>query len=650
MFLKRGNAMTICRSIVISGLCILALFAPSLTSAQRIQRCPSGTTLQCTSEAGPLICQCLPIPPTFPVTGEVNGLTGQGLSLEVYNSDVQNPLQIGVYKSGPLKFYVPAGQYTIVVNTEPVSPTQACVLTNGNGTAGPSPSTPFTLNCGTGYTVGGTLSGLAPYTGSGPIISLALKLQTAQNTAPQDVYPSANDGTFTFPAPVADHQPYQVTVSNQPQGQTCTVSPNGTGTINGADVTNIAVSCPGDIVACDNPGDCMSELALSNSIVNRLTNLESLPLKPAVAGYVVLVGGLPPVVGGKARIAPDANSPQAMSPDLPMNIGSVSKTLTAIAVLQLITADAPRIKDLTLKTPIANFLYPGWTLGPYVGQITFGELLTHHSGFGVQPATLTSPAQCVGFNTPVDTYDEVKTLVANGLGPNTVLPSVPCYQNANFALLRELLPGLYYGSNKNPISQDSDIDDMQCPVKLDVAPCSPRSVASSKLYIDYVNKNVFNRFGLPNQNCASAGTSEILTYPFPPLPPGYDWGDYTAICGAGGWSLKASDLFTVINDLATGNTLLTPGEKLQMTSPNCLGWDCAVNGTCPDPYVCKNGGEHFVNNQGQFYYNTYAGILKCVPVVVYVNSILPWPYSDITALVEDSYYAAKVNNGTLNCP
>jgi beta-lactamase family protein len=650
--------MTICRAIMTLALCMLALFGPSLAWAQRIHRCPSGTILQCTSEAGPLICQCLPIPPTFPVTGEANGLTGQGLSLEVYNSDVENPLQIGVYKSGPLKFYVPAGRYTIVVNTEPVSPTQACVLTNGSGTA--PTSTPFTLNCGTGYTVGGTLSGLATNTGGGPIIGLALKLQTTEYTAPQDIFPSAN-GSFTFPAPIADGQPYQVTVSNQPQGQICTVSPNnGTGTINSADVTNIAVSCPGDIVACDKLG-CMSELALSNGIANGLTSLESLPISPAVAGYVVLVGDLPPAAAGQARIAPDTNS-QAMSPDLPINIESVSKTLTAIAVLQLLRPLAP---DVTVDTPIAKYLYSDWTLGPYVSKITFRELLTHTSGFGVQAPTLTDPAKCTELPTPVDTYDQVKTLVANGLGPNTVLPTIPCYQNANFALLRELLPALYYKSNNNPIGQQSDSETdpngntMQCPWGLGNAPCSPRSRASSDKYIEYLNTNVFGGLSLSNQSCTSALTSGILAYPFPPSPPGHDWGDYHYACGAGGWQLKASDLFKVINELATGlatatdNKLLTKDETLAMIS-NCLGWDCAVRGDCPNPYVCKNGGPPPYYFNGQLLTtSTYAGILKCVPVVVYVNSVLPPPYplnGDIIGLVGASYDAAQVNNGPPNCP
>jgi hypothetical protein len=58
-----GKTMTICRSIVILGLSLWALFAPALTSAQGIPRCQPGTALQCTSEGGgPPTCQCVAIP------------------------------------------------------------------------------------------------------------------------------------------------------------------------------------------------------------------------------------------------------------------------------------------------------------------------------------------------------------------------------------------------------------------------------------------------------------------------------------------------------------------------------------------------------------------------------------------------------------
>jgi Beta-lactamase len=626
---NKGKTMTMYRSTIILVLCIWASFvSPPVLARINISKCPPNTALQCSSDDGPLICQCLTIPPSFPVTGTVTGLTGKGLSLEVYTSDLLNPEQIGVYQNGPLSFAVPAGNYTIVVNTEPVSPAQACALTNATGIAGPQTSTPFTLTCGTGYTVGGTLAGVAPGVGGGPIIGLVLNLQT-QNAASQSL--QFANGPFTFPVPIADGQPYQVTVRTQPQGQTCAVV-NGTGTIHGANVTNISVSCPGDIIACDQNG-CMSELALSNGIANRLTNLQFLPLTPAVAGYVVQVGGLPPAVAGQARIAPDIN-PQAMSPNLWLNIESVSKTLTTVAVLQLLHAD-----QLTIDTPINNYIYSNWKLGNLVSLMTFRQLLTHTSGFGVQTSS-SGPPQCQPV--PGDTYDQLKALVANGVNV-TSLPASPCYQNANFNLLRELLPALW--KNNNTVSQQSDADDS--------TGSSPRAVASSNLYINYMNNYVFAPVGIPTSGCKSVGTNEILAYPFPPAPPGYDWGDSTLECGAGGWSLKASDLFKVINDLATGNTLLTNDEKSLMFS-NCLGWDCSVRSDCPNPYVCKNGGppNHWVNTE-LFTFSTYAGILKCIPVVVYVNSVLPYPYypndGDIIGLVGLSYNAAITSNGPLTC-
>ena len=54
--------------------------------------------------------------------------------------------------------------------------------------------------------------------------------------------PVAADGAFTFPTGLANGASYAVTVGTQPTGQTCSVA-SGSGTISGANVTNVAVSC-----------------------------------------------------------------------------------------------------------------------------------------------------------------------------------------------------------------------------------------------------------------------------------------------------------------------------------------------------------------------------------------------------------------------
>jgi len=97
------------------------------------------------------------------------------------------------------------------------------VTVNIGGIIGPPP---------VAYTVGGTVSGL---TGS----------VTLQNNGADDLIKTTNDG-FTFP-PQADGSSYAVTVASQPADQTCSVT-NGSGTIDGADVTNVEVTCVRDVV------------------------------------------------------------------------------------------------------------------------------------------------------------------------------------------------------------------------------------------------------------------------------------------------------------------------------------------------------------------------------------------------------------------
>jgi hypothetical protein len=80
------------------------------------------------------------------------------------------------------------------------------------------------------YAIGGMVTGLASGT------SLVL-----QNNGGDDLSITAN-GTFVFATSLADTAAYAVTVLTQPAGQTCTVT-NATGTVAGASVTNILVTC-----------------------------------------------------------------------------------------------------------------------------------------------------------------------------------------------------------------------------------------------------------------------------------------------------------------------------------------------------------------------------------------------------------------------
>ncbi len=115
---------------------------------------------------------------------------------------------------------------------------------------------------GTTYTVGGTLSGL-----SGTLV--------LQNNTADDLSLTA-DGAFAFVTALADAAAYAVTVLTNPTGQTCTVA-DGSGTVSGANVTNVTVTCAtdtysiggtasgliGTVVLQNNAGDNLSVTANS---------------------------------------------------------------------------------------------------------------------------------------------------------------------------------------------------------------------------------------------------------------------------------------------------------------------------------------------------------------------------------------------------
>src|SRR6185312_6768358 len=84
------------------------------------------------------------------------------------------------------------------------------------------------------FQIGGTVSGL---TGTGLVL---------QNNAGDSLNVSA-DGAFAFATPLPTGAPYVVTVQTRPAlpRQTCTVA-NGSGTIAGASVTNVAITCTTD--------------------------------------------------------------------------------------------------------------------------------------------------------------------------------------------------------------------------------------------------------------------------------------------------------------------------------------------------------------------------------------------------------------------
>ena len=161
---------------------------------------------------------------TYTVGGAVSGLSG---TVVLQNNDTNN---LSINSSGSFTFSTAIAQgstYTVTVLTQPA--TQTCTVSDGTGTMGSSNVTNVSVTCSTNtYTVGGAVSGL-----SGTVVLL--------NNASNSTSVSSN-GSFTFSTPIAQGSAYLVTVGTQPSGQTCTIS-NGSGTMGGANVTNVGVGC-----------------------------------------------------------------------------------------------------------------------------------------------------------------------------------------------------------------------------------------------------------------------------------------------------------------------------------------------------------------------------------------------------------------------
>ena len=173
-----------------------------------------------------------PGPTYYYVSGTVSGLSGSGLVLEL-NDETQ--IQVAVDGTfGFIESPMETGNaYEVVIHSQPISPSQNCVVSNGTGTIGEENIETVEVVCTDNtFRVGGLLSGLA---GEG----LLLSLNDSWELAPE------GNGDVTFnTAYLLDGTDYDVTVKQNPEGpnQTCTVD-NGQGVISGSDVTSVEIRC-----------------------------------------------------------------------------------------------------------------------------------------------------------------------------------------------------------------------------------------------------------------------------------------------------------------------------------------------------------------------------------------------------------------------
>ncbi len=189
---------------------------------------------------------------TYTVGGTVSGLSG-ALTLQFNGGE-----ELDITADGFFAFATRLSSgvsYSVTVATQPSN--QTCTVINGSGTIPGADVTGILVFCSADtYMVGGTVSGL---TGT----------LTLQNNGGDDLVVKG-DGGLTFATAIADGASYNVTVLTHPDGQTCSAT-NGTGSISGADVTDVAVPCLPDstvpVVVSTFPASGAVDVALDVTVI-----------------------------------------------------------------------------------------------------------------------------------------------------------------------------------------------------------------------------------------------------------------------------------------------------------------------------------------------------------------------------------------------
>jgi hypothetical protein len=162
----------------------------------------------------------------FTIGGTLQGLGGGTVVLRNNGRD-----DLSLRANGPFTFETElanGGAYSVTVRTQPAS--QFCTVVNPSGTVSAEDVDNVRVNCVPTYTVGGSVTGL-----SGGTLVL-------RNNGGDDLAVSAS-GPFTFATGLVNNGAYAVTVHTQPAGHFCSVTGNGSGTVSGADVTSVEVTC-----------------------------------------------------------------------------------------------------------------------------------------------------------------------------------------------------------------------------------------------------------------------------------------------------------------------------------------------------------------------------------------------------------------------
>lgn len=284
---------------------------------------------------------------------------------------------------------------------------------------------------------------------------------------------------------------------------------------------------------------------------------------------------------GKSRTIDDGDENFTVSKEI--NIASISKFYTAIAVMQLLEAN-----NLGIENKIGQWLPPSWTKGTGVSELTFKDLLKHESGLS-------------SVNTDFDNtlgYQGLKTCIQTGVVNNKTRN----YLNVNFALCRVLIPSLW---SKLPGSPNINIED---------------DLSTQNTYLQYMQQNIFGRIHLQNVDCEPEARVDATLYYNNNDPQSNKNGTYYFSwknkSGGGGYFMSPLEIAAVNAYFEHTEVLLSDNIK-EIMKTHRIGMDLGQGGAIEQHGKYYGKGGSISNGDGQ-------GIL---------GQIAMFPYNGIDCVV-----------------